>query len=53
MKFLTLLLHISVYLVDVKDMWLNDCIYSYSLEMWPMFETVTTFLGVSDESRCQ
>jgi hypothetical protein len=53
MTFLALFLHISTYFVDVKDVGFNDNIYSYSIQMWPMFETVTTFLGVSDESRCQ
>ena len=53
MTFLDLFLRVSVYLVDVKDVGLNDSLYSYSLQMWPMFQTVTTFFGVSDESVCQ
>ena len=50
MPFPALFLRISVYLVDVKDAGLNESLYSYSVQMWPMFQTVTAFFGVSEQS---
>ena len=38
-----LALHISVYLADLKAVGLKDSIYSYSLQMLPMFVTVSAF----------